>query len=82
VSVLPRSSRATEPVPSRRGSLGSVRVTAHAAVRDILMPVTRDPNVPSLGRALLLALLLLVGAAIILGALGLILLTQLPENFF
>ena len=41
-----------------------------------------DPNVPSLGRALLLALLLLVGAAIILGALGLIVLTQLPENFF
>jgi hypothetical protein len=54
----------------------------HGAVRDILIPVTRDPNVPSLGRALLLALLLLVGAAIILGALGLILLTQLPENFF
>jgi hypothetical protein len=41
-----------------------------------------DPHVPSLARALLMALLLLVGAAIVLGIVGLIILTQLPDNFF
>jgi hypothetical protein len=40
-----------------------------------------DPNVPSLGRALLMALLLLVGTAIIIGVLVLILATQLPSEF-
>ena len=40
-----------------------------------------DDDVPSLGRALLFAALLLLGSAIMLGGLVLIALTQLPENF-
>jgi hypothetical protein len=57
--------------------------SAHPAVQYILGRVSSepDPDVPSLGRALLTALLLLVGAALIIGVLILILATQLPGEF-
>ena len=41
----------------------------------------RDPEVPSLARALVMALLLLLLAAVVLGAIAVLVFIQLPDNF-
>lgn len=41
----------------------------------------RDPDVPRLARALVMALLLLLLAAAVLGAIAVLVFIQLPDNF-